>query len=235
MDARKYINDVAFRTYFNNTTLNTLATSTTPALWDTTIYPIDVNEKGASPMILEVGFWGISNAGYFYLIKAINVDSNPHRITVEDTFFSGYAPTGGLRGIIYKSAYKGYAFAIAPVWLSQLDNIARDYVNSLEKSILWQNDSNAIRIPITETDAPAVENYQYDQVVSGKTVNLQEDFDDNPGCDLYQQKTDEETGDVLELKRSELASRVMVDGKISRIHFGGLGDIITGFILIYRQ
>jgi len=234
MDAKKYINDVAFRTYFKNTTLNTLATSNTPALWDTTIYPIDINEKGASPMILEVGFWGISNAGYLYSIKAINVDSNPYRITVEDTFFSGCAPTGGLRGVIYKSAYKGYAFAIAPVWLSQLDNIARDYVNSIEKSILWQNDSNAIRIPITDTDTPSVENYQSDQVINSKTVNLQEDFGDNPGCDLYQQKTDEETGDELEFKRSELASRVMVDGKISRIYFGGLGDIISGFILIYR-
>lgn len=231
----KYINRVGWRTYFKGVSINSYATSTSGAKWDVTVYPIDDNDSGANPMILNTSLFIVDNAGHMFSISAINVGSNPNRITVSDDFNCGFAPVMGYEGYVYESAYKGYAPFIAPVFLNRLDKVARDYVNSLEKSILWQNDSNAIRIPITDTDTPAVENYQLDQVINGKTVNLQEDFGDNPGCDLYQQKTDEETGDGLEFKRSELASRVMVDGKISRIHFSGLGDIISGFILIYRQ
>jgi len=230
MDARKYINSVAFRTYFNNTTLSASATSNTPALWNTTIYPIDVNENGASPMQLEVGFWGISNAGYLYSIKVINVDSNPYRITVEDTFFSGYAPTGGLRGVIYKSAYKGYAFAIAPVWLSQLDNIARDYVNSIEKSILWQNDPNARRIPFTNISQPSIPDYRADLVdEDGITFNPMEDYGQNPQFEVYQILED---GSYSNLMLGANITRSLVDGFINSILFSPSGDLITGYIKI---
>lgn len=232
MDVRKYINEVAFRTYFKNTTLNTLATSNTPALWNTTIYPIDVNEKGASPMVLEVGFWGMSNAGYFYLIKAINVDSNPYRITVEDTFFSGYAPTGGLRGIIYKSAYKGYAFAIAPVWLSQLDNIARDYVNSLEKSILWQNDPNPRRIPFTNISQPSISDYRDDIVdTDGVTFNPAEDYGNDATFEIWQQ-TDTNKYSKLQIEPEKTYSAV--DGNLDSVLWSDSGDNYSGYILIRK-
>jgi len=232
MGIEKYINEVAFRTYFKNTTLNTLATSTTQALWDTTIYPIDVNERGASPMILEVGFWGISNAGYLYLIKAINVDSNPYRITVEDTFFSGYAPTGGLRGIIYKSAYKGYAFAIAPVWLSQLDNIARDYVNSLEKSILWQNDPNARRIPFTDIEQISIPNYRANLVdENGVTFNPYEDYGSDAKFEIWQ-KTSNTTYSKLQIEPEKTFSAV--DGGLNSVLWSSTGETISGRIIISR-
>lgn len=232
MDVRKYINEVAFRTYFKNTTLNTLATSNTPALWNTTIYPIDVNEKGASPMILEVGFWGISNAGYFYLVKAINVDGNPYRITAEDTFFSGYAPTGGLRGIVYKSAYKGYAFAIAPVWLSQLDNIARDYVNSLEKSILWQNDPNARRIPFTNISQPSIPDYRANIVdADGITFNPSEDYGNDATFEIWQQ-TDTNKYSKLQIEPEKTYSAI--DGNLDSILWSDSGDNYSGYILIRK-
>ena len=232
MGVEKYINEVAFRTYFNNTTLNTIATSNTPALWDTTIYPIDVNEKGASPMILEVGFWGISNAGYLYLVKVINVDLNPYRITVEDTFFSGYAPTGGLRGIIYKSAYKGYAFAIAPVWLSQLDNIARDYVNSIEKSILWQNDPNARRIPFTSVEQVSISNYRADVSDSdGNIFNPMEDYGQNPTLKIFVLNED---GTYSRVFLGENITNSLVDGLIDSIVWSSSGDTMTGYIAISK-
>ena len=158
-DNRKYLNSVAWRTIFANTVLNTAATTDTPALWDTTIYPIDDNEPGANPMDISIDYFAISNAGYIYSITAINVGSNPYRITVEDTFFSGYAPTASLRGIIYKSAWKGYAFAIAPVFLNYLDNSARDYIGQIEKSILWRNDPNTLAIPFTNTKTPTISNW----------------------------------------------------------------------------
>lgn len=192
-DNRKYLNSVAWRTYFVNTTLNTQATDNTPALWDTTIYPIDPNENGAAPIDIGVGYFAISNAGYIYEIMAINVGGNQYRITVSDIFFSQYAPTSGLRGIVYKSAWKGYAFAIAPVWFNYLDNIARDYVNSIEKAILWRNDPNTISIPFTNTKTPSILNYQDDQIINGKLTNLAEDYGENPK--VYLHKYNDETSD----------------------------------------
>jgi hypothetical protein len=174
-DNRKYLNSVAWRTYFRNTVLNTGATTDIPALWDTTIYPIDANENGASPMDISTDYFAVDNAGNIFSLTAINVGSNQYRITLEDTFFSGYAPTESLVGIIYKSAWKGYAFAIAPVWLNFLDRIARDKVNTLEKSILWRNDPNTLAIPFTNTKTPTISNWQSDQVINGKTVNLAEE------------------------------------------------------------
>lgn len=179
-DNRKYLNSVAWRTYFRNTVLNTGATTDIPALWDTTIYPIDANENGASPMDISTDYFAVDNAGNIFSLTAINVGSNQYRITLEDTFFSGYAPTESLVGIIYKSAWKGYAFAIAPVWLNFLDRIARDKVNTLEKSILWRNDPNTLAIPFTNTKTPTISNYQSDQTINGKTVNLAEDYGETP-------------------------------------------------------
>jgi len=232
MDARIYANSVAWRTYFENTTLNTGATTDIPALWDTNIYPLDVNENGADPMLLEVGFWCISNAGYLYLIKEINVDLNQYRITVEDTFFSGYAPTGGLRGIVYKSAYKGYAFAIAPVWLSYLDNIARDYVNSLEKSIFWQNDPNARRIAFTNVDQVSISDYRANLVdENGVAFNPYEDYGSDAKFEIWQ-KTSDTTYSKLQIEPEKTFSAV--DGGLSSVLWSSTGETISGRIIISK-
>ena len=232
MDGRIYKNSVAWRTYFTNTNLNTNATDNTPALWDTNVYPIDVNETGADPMQLEVGYFAISNAGYIYTIIAINVDSNEYRITVEDTFFSGYAPAGGLRGIVYKSAYKGYSFAIAPVWFSYLDNIARDYVNALEKSILWQNDPNARRIPFTGVIQVSIDDYRADIVdEDGNTFNPMEDYGQNPSFEIWQQV---DTNQFSKLQIEPFITKSLVDGFIDSVVWSSSGDTITGYIKISK-
>ncbi len=175
-DNKKHINSVAWRTYFRNTVLNTQATENTPALWDTTIYPIDANERGSSPMDISTTYFAVDYAGNIFSIDSINVGGNQYRTTLKDIFFSGYAPTESLIGIVYKSAWKGYSFAIAPVWLNFLDRIARDKVNSLEKSILWQNDPNTLIIPFTATKTPTISNYQSDQTINSKIINLAEDY-----------------------------------------------------------
>lgn len=102
----------------------------------------------------------------------VTVTVGTERRSIDNNEFSIKA--SGVTGI---DRYKGYAFAIAPVWLSYLDNIARDYVNSLEKSILWQNDPNARRIPFTDVEQVSIPNYRANLVdENGVTFNPYEDY-----------------------------------------------------------
>ena len=227
-DNRTYLNEVSWRTYFSNTVLNTEETESEPATWDTTIYPIDANENGANPMVLTTECYAISNGGTIYEVSAINVGSNQYRITLKDIFFRGLAPEADLIGIVYKSAYKNYAFAIAPVWLNYLDKMAGDYVNSLEKSILWRNDPNPLIIPFTATKTPTISNYQSDQVIEGRTVNLAEDYGENPQLMMIIEQTV-----IQEQYYEKPPKRILVDGLLNQIIFT-LPLAQTGRIIISK-
>jgi len=230
-DNRTYLNEVSWTTYFANTVLNTESTTYLPNTWDTTIYPIDANEKGANPMVLTTECYAISHGGTIYEVSAINVDSNQYRITLKDIFFRGLAPEADLIGIIYKSAYKNYAFAIAPVWLNYLDKIAKDYVNSLEKAIFWRNDPNARRVAFTGVTQVLISDYTADVVdMDGNTFNPEEDYGQNPKFEIWK--------DMGNNKYSRLAlnpnKTVDVDGNIVSVIFSGSGASISGYYVISR-
>ena len=55
MDATRYLNSVAWRTYSKNVILLTEETELTPATYRVTVSPIDVNEPGAAISDKEVG------------------------------------------------------------------------------------------------------------------------------------------------------------------------------------
>lgn len=231
MNASKYRNDVVWRTKVENVRYLTEETEETPATYRLTIKPEDLNDNGSMDINIETKQCLVDHYGTPYSIIAVN----GLILDVSDDFRTKECPQSGLTGFIYKTAYKGRSYFLPPVMYRFLHPNAAANRDQYNLAILWGNDSNGLRIPFVASDAPSIENYQTDQVINGATYNLQEDYGDNPGCDLYQEKTDEETGDILELKRSELDARVMVDGKIDRIHFGTLGDVINGFILIYRK
>lgn len=172
----KYLNSVAWRTYFKGVSINSYATLESGAKWDATVYPIDDNDNGANPIVLNTSLFIVDNAGHLFSITAINVGSDPYRITVSDDFNCGFAPVMGYEGYVYKSAYKGYAPFISPVFINRLDKVARDYINHIEKSIFWANDPNTLLIPFTATKTPTISNYQLDQSINGKIVNLAEDY-----------------------------------------------------------
>lgn len=230
-DNRKYVNEVAWRTYFRNTVLNTEATSNEPATWDTTVYPIDANENGANPMDISTDYYGVSHGGTIYEISAINVGGNQYRITLKDIFFRGLAPEADLIGIIYKSAWKNYSFVISPIWISYLDKLARDYINSIEKAILWRNDPNSRRVAFTNITQVLISDYTANVVdMDGNTFNPEEDYGQNPKFEIWK--------DMGNNKYSRLAlnpnKTVDVDGNIVSVLFSGSGTPISGYYIISR-
>lgn len=226
----KYLNQVAWRTYFKGVSINSYATSISGAKWDATVYPIDDNDKGANPMILNTSLFAVDNAGHMFSISAINVGSNQYRITLSDDFKCGYAPVMGYEGYIYKSAYKGYAPFISPVFINRLDKVARDYINHIEKSIFWANDPNGRRIPFTNVSMPSITDYRSNLTDSnGVIFNPSEDYGQNPQFEVWQILED---GTYSNLMLGANITRSLVDGLIDSVLFSGTGELITGYILI---
>lgn len=226
----KYLNQVAWRTYFKGVSINSYATSTSGAKWDATVYPIDDNDNGANPIILNTSLFVVDNAGHMFSITAINVGSNPYRITVSDDFNCGFAPVIGYEGYVYKSAYKGYAPFISPVFINRLDKVARDYINHIEKSIFWANDPNARRISFTNISQPSIPNYRADIVdADGITFNPAEDYGNDATFEIWQQ-TDTNKYSKLQIEPEKTYSAI--DGNLDSVLWSDSGDNYSGYILI---
>ena len=228
----KYLNKVAWRTYFKGVSINSYETSENGAKWDVTVYPIDDNDKGANPMILNTSLFIVDNAGHMFSISAINVGSDPYRITVSDDFKCGFAPVMGYEGYVYESAYKGYAPFISPVLINRLDKSAMDYINKLEKSILWQNDPNARRIPFTDIEQVSIPNYRANLVdENGVTFNPYEDYGSDAKFEIWQ-KTSDTTYSKLQIEPEKTFSAV--DGGLNSVLWSSTGETISGRIIISR-
>jgi len=226
-DLTKYNSLLAWFTVAANTYLLTPEDVDNVATFRISVKYIDPNNAGAG--LKAIGYTFTDNIGVPYNIIAVNTNS----IDVADVFRQG-CPVNDKIGIVHKSAYKGYSVHLPSELLYRLHPMAASNNNKFAMSVLWGNDPNGLRIPFTASSAPSITNYQSDQTIEGVLVNLAEDYGDNPGCDLFEERIDDFLGTPIELIRSERQVNNTVDGKIDSIIFG-LADVISGYMLIYRK
>lgn len=102
------------------------------------VNPLDPNEPGAFPTILEIGDWFIDYTGYPFLIEEVVNNT----ITVYDVsergngITSAYGPYNNMIGYIYRPL-EG-AFILTQAQLRKLDPSAIDIIQNIEKGILWK-------------------------------------------------------------------------------------------------
>jgi|ERR1035437_1096496 hypothetical protein len=228
-DLTKYNSEIAWFTLAKDV-FQLTREATDPATFRMTVKSIDPNNKGAG--LKAIGYTFTDNIGVPYSIIAVNTNT----IDVADVFRQG-CPVGGKKGIIHKSAYKGYSIALPSELLFRLHPIAASNNNKFAMAILWQNDPNALRIPFTGTDNPQITGYQSPQTISGKIYNLAEDYDDDPKCRLMEiiEVDFNSVTQTITRERTEKALFTFVDGLIDTIRFcddTGLGETISGYIEI---
>jgi hypothetical protein len=215
MDATRYLNSVAWRTYSKDVTLLTSETESTPATYRITVSPIDVNEPGADTSKKEVGYFYKDYIGHTYSIIA----KASTTIDVSDDFRCNQGPQSGFQGIVYKSVWKGRSPYLAPVYYRHLDRVAMDYSRQIELDILYSNDPNAIKVPFTNTATPSLTNYQ---------ANYAFDYGELPKIELF---TRDSTN--VYWSRQEKPIFSFVGGLIDSITFD-LSDAYSGYITISK-
>lgn len=100
--------------------------------------PLDPNEPGAYPTIVEVGDWFLDYSGYPFLIEEISGNT----LTVYDVnergngTTSAYGPYNNMIGYVYRPVHG--AFMLNQAQLRKLDASAADVINNIEKGILWK-------------------------------------------------------------------------------------------------
>ena len=215
MDATRYLNSVAWRTYSKNVISLTKETELSPATYRVTVSPIDVNEPGAANSDKEIGYFFKDYIGHTYSIIA----KSSTTIDISDDFRCGYGPQTGLQSIVYKSVWKGRSPYLAPVYYRHLDRVALDYSRQIEIDILYSNDPNAIKVAFTNTATPSLINYQ---------TNYAFDYGELPKIELF-------TIDSASVcwSRQEKPVFNFVDGLIDSIVFD-LSDECSGYITISK-
>lgn len=217
-DNTKYITDYSWRTIVSMVIF--LPTANT---YRVSVSPIDVGEPGALSVIQE-GFLLVDNAGHIFPIIAVGVGT----IDVEDRLLCGEYPVTGMVGIVCKTANKGNSIYIPQGQLNYLDKTAQQYIDSVVWSVLWANDTNALRIPFTATNTPTIQNYQSNQVINGTLVNLAENYGINPHF-LLMITVDANT----EQPSYQPPILNYVDGLLDSIVWEW-GEEITGYIKIFK-
>lgn len=137
MLATEYLPEVAWRTICNDVYLLTEQVGSTPATYRLNVYPIDVNDLGALPTMLEEGFYLKDYVGHTYTIIQVNTLT----IDVLDDFLCGEGPQSGQNAIIYQSVDSGRSPYLAPIYYRHLDRRALDYSRRFELDILWRGNN----------------------------------------------------------------------------------------------
>ena len=99
-------------------------------------------------------------------------------------------------------------------------------------SILWQNDPNGRRIPFTNVLMPEIADYRGLLIDSdGVEFSPSEDYGQNPQFEIW---LTTESGKYSKLGGSSEPEiiRSIADGLIDRVLFSGIGELMTGYILI---
>lgn len=212
--ATKYITDYSWRTIVRN-----VIVLIEPNTYRVSVEPIDLGNPGAL-LPITTGMILVDNAGHLFPI--IGVGSGT--IDVKDELLCGECPASGLTGIVCKTANKGRALLLPQGLLQYLDKSARSYLDSVAWSVLWANDPNPKRIEFTNTDNPALLDYQ---------TNYADDYGPDPKVRLMQILD----GGII-AERTEKAYRIETDGLIQSIRFAnetdGLGETINCYIEISR-
>lgn len=100
--------------------------------------PLDPNEPGAYPTIVEVGDWFLDYSGYPFLIEEISGNT----LTVYDVnergngTTSAYGPYNNMIGYVYRPV--NGAFMLNQAQLRKLDASAADVINNIEKGVIWK-------------------------------------------------------------------------------------------------
>ena len=203
-ESTKYITDYSWRTIVKNVILLSISNT-----YRVSVSPIDITNPGASS-IIEEGYVLVDNAGHIYPIIAVGTGT----IDVNDVLLTGECPASGLPGIVCKTANKGRALYLPQGLMNYLDKSAKPYLNSLAWAVLWANDPNALTIPFTATKTPTISNYQETQLINGKSINLAEDYTNDPQLMLIIEKSD-----TLEYYYDKAPKRNLVGGLLDSITY----------------
>lgn len=143
------------------------------------VNPLDPNEPGSFPTILEIGDWFIDYTGYPFLIEEINGNT----ITVYDVnergngITSAYGPYNNMVGYVYRPL-EG-AFILTQAQLRKLDPSAIDVIQNIEKGILWkyrgikiQGEDEILNITNLELENAEIVDINNDGWQGGKKVKL---------------------------------------------------------------
>jgi hypothetical protein len=107
------------------------------------VYPIDINEPGASSLSCDVNDYFIDFLGYPWRVLAITSISSGLRLRVYDinersaSQYVNYGPYPNKIGYVYKPTKNGIILSQAQ--LLKLDSQARDRINNFEKGVLWES------------------------------------------------------------------------------------------------
>lgn len=217
----KYNPSVAWSTIASNVVQLSRATGSNPATYRVYVSALDTQEIGAGTK--AKGDYFTDNLGFPYYI--FNVDTA--YIDVEDNFNVGHCPTAGKIGYVHKSAYKNQSLFLPSFAFRKLHPLAQSNNNVFVMALLWANDPNTLAIPFTATKTPTISNWQSDQTINGKTVNLAEDYGERPKfCIEITISVTEKRYYYKEPKKMNL-----IDGLLDNVIF----DIVTpasGFILV---
>lgn len=202
-----YLPTVAWRTQIRN------VIKLSDYSYRVTVNPIDANEPGAYPLVM--GDYLKDYIGHTYKIT----DYTAPNIDIIDEFKTGVGPQTSQQGLVYKSVFKGKSPYLAPIYYRHLDKSAMDYSRRWELDILWRNDPNAIKVEFTDTNQPALVDYQ---------DNYAEDYGELPKLQLITYN-----GVGEEWIRQEVPVIYKVDGLIDSIVWD-LSDNYSGYIIISK-
>ena len=223
-DAVRYKPEVVWRTLAKKVHLLTKETEEEPATYRMTVDAVDSNELKHGQLSDAYNFW--DNVGNPYKIIAVNGSE----IDVKDIFRTGFCPTSGKIGVIYKSVWKGRALYLPPVCYQFLHPIALQRRDQFILVILWSNVPNPKRIPFTNSNNPKIEDYQGTQQDG---FCLAEDYGESPFVQLWQIDSD---GNIIE-RTEKPYFKLNAEDLIDSIVFAdneteGIGETISGYILI---
>lgn len=138
MDSTEFLPAVNWETTIYDVVLISEETEENPAVWECRIKPRDYNDIG-SDIPVELDFQLVDNAGHVFRITNKDKYAAENRVQVTDIFrVWPECPHPDLTGFVCKTVGDGESPHITPAMLDRLDDKAKDYLQSIEKDILWK-------------------------------------------------------------------------------------------------
>lgn len=226
-DLTKYNTLVAWYTYAKSIVNLTRGDENNVPTFNISIKSIDPNNIGVN--LVDIDYTFTDNIGTPYKVIAHNETS----IDVADVFRKG-CPVGNKLGIVHKSAYKGFSIHLPTELLWRLHKTAVTNNNKFAMSILWQNDPNGRRVAFTDVEYPQIADYRGTLTdMNGCVFKPMEDYGQNPRFEVWLKTED---GKYSKLGGTSEPQKItsLVDGLIDSIRFSAIGDLMTGYYVIYN-
>lgn len=127
-----YLPDIAWRTILKEVTI----VEGNPFHYKVEVSPLDPNEPGADPMLIDTECWVVDYAGYTYQVTYVDVNVLTIYDVNERVWGTNYiGPTPNMEAYIYKP--KNGAFLLTQAQLRYLDRSAADKIYPVEKGVAW--------------------------------------------------------------------------------------------------